>query len=179
MMQVNSMHQSAVMPTWYRRCCEVAMRTPAMSRHAVVLLLLLVAGCQRYWVQQEQLDYYNKLNQWEDHTRFFVDGTRVKDGQAVRIRANALKPLPISDGTRRQVRLLRSSTVTGIVFASVGAAMAISGGAMFATSTACNPLCGQDDKGTFGVALIVIGIAHSLAGSALTAYGALTGEVGP
>jgi hypothetical protein len=151
------------------------------SLKRVVVLLLLAAGCGRYWVAERTLDAYAVAPRAE-RKRAVVPAERVSDGKATFVRASEARLLPTTDGRgRRQVRVLRPMTVAGLVFLGASVAWAAVAGSAFAipNEQPCqSEPCNLGKATLFGVAMGEASVAF-LVGGIMSLTGATTLEARP
>jgi hypothetical protein len=150
-----------------------------MTRLPLVALLLVVTGCGRYWVEERTLDAYAGLPRVARPTAV-VPATRVRDGAPAFIRGGDARPEPVTDGTRRRVRVLRPLTVAGLALLGVGTAWLATGAGMMGAGLSCqNPEPVNCDVRFLvpSIVMLIAGGAELTIGAVLTDIGATSAEV--
>lgn len=152
-----------------------------MRAAALLAALLVAGGCGRYWVSERALDAY-ALTPPRAQKRVIVPATRVDDGRATFVRASEARLLPVVDGGRRQVRVLRPMTVAGAALfvgglAWLGASLAVMYGMPNESSCPTDP-CNLGKTTLFGT-FAAEGATTTLTGGIMLIVGASTNEVPP
>jgi hypothetical protein len=145
----------------------------------IALWLIGLVGCSHYWIDERAFAAYAKVPV-AARKRVVVAANRVSDGGATLIRMSEARPEDGSDGKRRQVRVLRPITTSGLVLIVTGAAwLGVGLGVLFGQSHACveSDSCAGIAETVGFTAIAAAGVELPI-GLILSGIGARTSEVG-
>ena len=148
-----------------------------MKRVVAMLACLMLSGCASYFVESRTLDAYASLPRAQRRYAV-VAATGADDGHAAFIRAGDARPEPVTDGTRRRVRVLRPHTAVGGVFLGLGVPWVAAGAAFISADSGAARSEDRSLVAALGIPLLAVGLADMTVGAILVATGVLTKEVG-
>lgn len=133
-----------------------------------IVALLLLSGCQHYWVSTKELARVEKLPAVE-RRKAAVAAEREKDGQPVYLKGKLLALAPASKDDRpgfRRARAIPAIQPAGVVLLTLGAGL-VAGGA---TLLSFGVPSGDGAQLGWGAAMAALGGLHVLIGAPMTGF---------